>query len=441
MKKTFAALVVVVMLAAPAARGQSFEEGFGAGLGNWNLVIYNSERWSENDPPPFLDASLGLPAPSLDPNGTSWCGNGVYSKPTFEYAQGVVLDWDMYVSRGYDWNWGMGGFASSAPNLSWRRGDGVYIDNTRCDPNYFVSIALVDDGLWNMRAPYLSMGIATADGTGDGYYEGNADYLLNAWHHYEIRIERNGITRFSIDGGVKYTTVKPIDPRFGAMPILLGDRSQYGPVLIDNVSVRPVNRPPVANAGPAQVVEQTSCAGASVTLDGSGSSDPDGDPLTYSWTWNGGTSDLPQPTITFPPGVTTATLVVSDGKEASAPSTVEITVRDTVPPSLSVELSPSVLWPPNHRLVAIEPALSVTDACVETTSVQLAGATSNEPDDGLGDGDTAGDVAVGQDGTLGLRAERSGRGSGRVYEVTYAATDAAGNVATASATVAVPHDR
>jgi len=77
-----------------------------------------------------------------------------------------------------------------------------------------------------------------------------------------------------------------------------------------------------------------------------------------------------------------------------------------------------------------------------TTTLQ----TSSEPDDapGIGDGNTTGDI---QDAAIGtpdpsflLRAERSAAGSGRVYTLEYAATDASGNTASASGQVIVPHD-
>ena len=95
------------------------------------------------------------------------------------------------------------------------------------------------------------------------------------------------------------------------------------------------NQPPVANAGPDRIVEQTYYQGANVTLDGSGSYDPDGDPLTYSWTWAGGSATGVGPTVSFPLGATTVTLVVNDGTVDSAPDTVIITVQDTAPPVLT----------------------------------------------------------------------------------------------------------
>jgi len=114
---------------------------------------------------------------------------------------------------------------------------------------------------------------------------------------------------------------------------------------------------------------------------------------------------------------------------------------DTTPPRLTVSVTPSVLWPPNHLLVPIVVSVSATDES-GIASVILVSVTSNELDDGLGDGDTSGDIQGAPLGTGGthfsLRAERSGTGQGRTYTITYRATDNAGNVTTASATVSVP---
>jgi|GEM_PF-1916417 len=100
-----------------------------------------------------------------------------------------------------------------------------------------------------------------------------------------------------------------------------------------NISVQPPrthNSPPVADAGPDQTVEQTYARGAVVQMDGSGSYDPDEDPLTYEWYHEEGISRGWSPTLTMPPGVTTVELHVFDGREYDH-DTVEITVIPTDP--------------------------------------------------------------------------------------------------------------
>lgn len=205
------------------------------------------------------------------------------------------------------------------------------------------------------------------------------------------------------------------------------------------------NVPPTANAGPDQTLEATGYDGAAVTLDGSGSSDPEGDSLTYDWSWSGGTATGVNPTIVLPVGTTTVKLTVSDSITSSE-DYVDITVTDTQAPVISVSVSPDMLWPPNHKMVEITATVVVTDIADPSPLIMLDSITSNEPDDanGNGDGNTVNDI---QDASIGtedydflLRAERAGGNGGRIYTITYIAIDFSGNSASATATVVVPHD-
>jgi len=124
------------------------------------------------------------------------------------------------------------------------------------------------------------------------------------------------------------------------------------------------------------------------------------------------------------------------------------TVVDVTPPTIALNVSPNILWPPNHKMVEINVTLVVSDDTDPAPTWQLSSIMMNEGDEAntfdpvydntLGDGHTEGDIQI--DGeTILLRAERSGVGDGRVYTITYTAFDASGNEATASKTVIVPH--
>lgn len=66
---------------------------------------------------------------------------------------------------------------------------------------------------------------------------------------------------------------------------------------------------------------------------------------------------------------------------------------------------------------------------------------SSEAQNGLGDGDLDGDWQITGDLTVNLRAERSGKGSRRIYTITIACTDAAGNTSYSSVSVTVPKNQ
>jgi hypothetical protein len=147
----------------------------------------------------------------------------------------------------------------------------------------------------------------------------------------------------------------------------------------------------------------------------------------------------------FPVGTTTVTFTVTDecGSVVSEESTV--TVVDTTPPDIALVLEPDMLWPPNHRMVEILASVDASDVCA-IPEVMLVSITSSEPDDasGGGDGHTTDDIQDAEFGTADfsflLRAERSGKGDGRAYTVTYTAADASGNEASTAGAIVVPHN-
>lgn len=182
--------------------------------------------------------------------------------------------------------------------------------------------------------------------------------------------------------------------------------------------------------------------------------DPDGDPLLVIWTIDG----VAQPSISVPSGgattsadvpfttdleigAHTVSVSVSDGVATAVSCTSTITVADTVAPEIkSVKATPNSLWPPNHKMKNVNVKVVAEDACGDVTW-EIISVSSNESEDGNGDGNTAPDWVIVDEDTVQLRAERSGGGSGRIYTITVEATDESGNSATDTVEVTVPHSK
>ena len=193
-------------------------------------------------------------------------------------------------------------------------------------------------------------------------------------------------------------------------------------------SVPTSNQGPVAICKDVEVSAEPGCS-ADASID-NGSYDPDdGDEITLD-------QDPPGP---YELGDTVVTLTVTDEAGATDTCKATVTVIDEEPPVISsVTAGPDRLWPPNHKMVSVSLAVDATDDC--ELFCEIESVTSNEPDNGLGDGDTSPDWDITDDLTVDLRAERSGTGSGRIYTITVACTDESGNSSTDTAEVSVPHD-
>ncbi len=153
-------------------------------------------------------------------------------------------------------------------------------------------------------------------------------------------------------------------------------------------------------------------------------------------------------------GTYTLTYTVTDAASLSASVTRAVTVADSC--STTVTVKPvQQIWPPNHKYQSF----SLSDCAVVTTTCGTGGGChgganidsmgtilsiySDEVEDanGNGDGNTLNDIVITGHSTFQLRAEREGKGNGRVYGVLFKVTDSSGAVQTATCKFAVPHDQ
>jgi hypothetical protein len=142
----------------------------------------------------------------------------------------------------------------------------------------------------------------------------------------------------------------------------------------------------------------------------------------------------------FPVGCTINRFVATGPTGKTDTCSFSVTVKDNTPPHITgVKASPDILWPANHQMTAVTVNYNTWDNCGGVAS--SLSVSSNEPQSGTGNGDTAPDWVILDNHHLQLRAERSGNGNGRTYTITITSTDASGNTTVEKTKVLVPHDK
>jgi putative component of membrane protein insertase Oxa1/YidC/SpoIIIJ protein YidD/sugar lactone lactonase YvrE len=238
------------------------------------------------DPLGFTWIQTGGPAVALSNNGAT--------SPTFTPATCGAYDFDLTVTDG---------FATSTVDSM------TYTVN--CVP---IADAGLDQNLNNIGI------LVTLDGSASSDPDGNP--LTYFW----TQISGPAVTLSST------STVNPtFTPTVGAtyeFQLIVNDGFVDSPA--DTVVIA-VNTQPVANAGTDQFINEP---GLLVTLDGSASSDADGDPLTFAWTQSAGAAVALSSNTATSPTFTPATcgdysfdLIVNDGIIDSNVDSVDLTIN------------------------------------------------------------------------------------------------------------------
>jgi PKD repeat protein len=346
----------------------------------------------------------------------------------------------------YYWNWTGGSATGATPTAPFPPGN-TTVTLTVSDGE-FNATDTVNIVVQDLTAPTVNAGPdVTAE---QESHEGtqvvlNGTATDNASTRFNFTWSENGVTLATETNATDTTLTYTFN--LGIHTVTLNATDEAGNTGSDNVTVTITDTiPPVVNAGPDMTVEQESHAGTQVTLNGT-ATDTCSTRFNFTWSENGtvlATSTNATDTTltyTFNLGTHVVTLNATDMAGNTGSDTVTVTVVDTTPPEINVTVKPSMLWPPNHKYVEVKLNVTAYDNCDPSPAITLVSVTSNEPDNGKGDGNTTNDIVIVNDFVLDLRAERSGAGSGRIYTITYQATDVSGNSATTSVTIDVPHNQ
>jgi len=226
-----------------------------------------------------------------------------------------------------------------------------------------------------------------------------------------------------------------------------GNKASCTQLVVVSDEEAPAITPPFADAA---ITKDTDVDVCSYTVKGTefdaSATDNCAGPVTIHYSWTGasaGSASNSLAGVVFEKGTTHVWCAVTDASGNVAEWSFAITIEDNQAPVInSVKATPDVLWSPNHKMVDVTLLYDVKENCSGLT-YHVVSITSNESTNDLGDGNTDVDWNEGTDGQhIQLRAERSGKGSGRIYTITVKVKDASGNESgETSVTVTVPHDQ
>ena len=136
-------------------------------------------------------------------------------------------------------------------------------------------------------------------------------------------------------------------------------------------------------------------------------------------------------------GVTVITYFATDNfGNQEIPKTLTIRI-DRTPPLVDGLPPLCTLFPPDHRMVPFAMTTAIDFLSGPDPSSYTITASSNEPDSGTGPGDLSPDIIISR-ASVQLRAERSDTGTGRIYTISGAARDLAGNLGSWTVSCKVP---
>jgi hypothetical protein len=115
-----------------------------------------------------------------------------------------------------------------------------------------------------------------------------------------------------------------------------------------------------------------------------------------------------------------------------------LAIRPAVPPPdcANATASPNLLWPPNHKFVAVGIS-GIVNPAPGAVTITVTSIFQDEPVQSPGSGNTSPDATGIGTGNPSVRAERDGGNDGRVYHISFTATGASGSC-TGTVTVGVP---